>query len=266
MRILLALIITLTLAACDDYEQYNNAEVKLVVEGWIESDGYPVVLLTMTAAPEIAEDINLADYIARYAKVTISDGDTTVILTGSIDRNYYPPVVFKNFDMRGKAGKEYLLTAEYEGRSVRARTKILDPYGICDVAPVITGDTTRILDVAVDDTVPAGAKIMFFTRIWHHETRFYPSLLGIYEAEKDRRNYSVYHDIKSTDFARGDSVAVKLYHLDDFQFKFWQSYFNAVNFGGGFVISTDKSLPSNVEGGYGFFFGYGASSATIILD
>lgn len=253
------------MVSCTDYD-INNAEEKLVVEGWIESDGFPVVLLTMTAAPDVAEDINLADYIAKYAKVTISDGDTTVILTGVVDRNYYPPVVFKNFDMRGKVGKEYLLTAVYEGRRVSACTKILEPYSIGKLTQENTGDTTRILNVEVADEIPVGNKIMFFSRIWHQETRFYPSLLGIYEVEQGRSSYSVYHEIKSTDFCRGDTVAVKLYHLDDFQFKFWQAYFNAVNFGGGFVISTDKSLPSNIEGGYGYFFGYGATSETIILE
>ncbi len=259
-------VLLLLLASCDNYEKYNSAEEKLVVEGWIESDGFPVVLLTMTAAPDIAEDINLADYIAKYAKVTISDGDTTVILTGSVDKNYYPPVVFKNYDMRGVEGKEYTLTATYEGKTIQARTQILCPYDIEDVVPVSTGDTSRILDVTVQDNIPAGEKIMFFSRIWHKETRFYPSLLGIYETEMGRNKYSVYHEIKSTDFSRGDSVAVKLYHLDDFQFKFWQAYFNAVNFGGGFVISTDKSLPSNIEGGYGYFFGYGTDLWSLILE
>ncbi len=256
----------LLLASCEGYET-NEADEKLVLEGWIESGGYPVVLLTMTAAPDIAEDINLADYIAKYAKVTLCDGDTTIVLTGMIDKNYYPPVVFKSFKMRGKPGREYILTATYEGRTVRACTKIAEPYSIKQVSQVSTGDTTRVLDVEIEENIPAGEKIMFFTRIWHQETRYYPSLLGIYESTGEYpRKYSVFHEIKSTDFVRGDSVSVKLYHLDDFQFKFWQAYFNAVNFGGGFVISTDKSLPTNVEGGYGYFFGYGSSKASIILE
>ena len=260
------LIITLLFfVSCYKYEG-NDAEEKLVVEGWIESDGFPVVILTMAASPEIAEDINLADYIAKYAKVTLSDGDTTVILTGMIDKKYYPPMVFKNFDMRGKPGKEYVLTAQYRGKKVSAKTKILAPYEIKGITPVITGDTTRILNAGIEDKIPAGEKIMFFSRVWNKETRFYPSLLGIYEVESGKNVYSIYHKIKSTDFSSGDSVVVKLCHIDDFQFDFWQAYFNAVNFGGGFVISTDKSLPSNIEGGYGYFFGYGISSASVILE
>lgn len=261
----LLIIICLLFVSCYDYEG-NNADEKLVVEGWIESDGFPVVILTMTAAPEIAEDINLADYIAKYARVTLSDGDTTVILTGMIDRKYYPPVVFKNYEMRGVAGKEYVLTAEYQGKKVTAKTKILEPVELKSVTPVVTGDTTRILDAEIQQSVPSGDKIMFFSRIWNKETRFYPSLLGIYEVQQNKNVYSIYHEIKSTDFSSGDSVAVKLCHISDFQFDFWQAYFNAVNFGSGFVISTDKSLPSNIEGGYGYFFGYGVSAMSVVVE
>ncbi|MDD6003658.1 MAG: DUF4249 family protein [Bacteroidales bacterium] len=261
----LLILTLLLLTSCYEYEG-NDAEPKLVVEGWIESDGFPVVILTMTAAPEIAEDINLADYIAKYAKVTISDGDTTVILTGMMDKKYYPPLVFKSFDMRGKVGKEYYLTAEYRGLTVTAKTKILEPYDLYEITPVVTGDTTRILDAEVQHEIPGGEKIMFFSRVWNEETRFYPALLGIYEVEPNKNVYSIYHKKKATDYNVGDSIVVKLCHIDDFQFNFWQAYFNAVNFGGGFVISTDKSLPSNIEGGYGYFFGYGVSSKSVILN
>ena len=264
-KILLFLIaIFLLAAACED-NTMPPRENKLVVEGWIESGGYPVVLLTLTASPEIAEDINLVDYVAKFAKITLSDGDTTVILTGSVDRKYYPPMVFKTYKMKGEPGKTYRLTAQYNGLEVCAETKIMEPIEIKNIETIVVDDTARIFNVEIDETVSSGEKMMFFTRVWNSETRLYPSLFGVYEVDNGR-NYRVYHSKESPNFAVGDSVEVHLCSVDDFQFKFWQSYSNAVNFGGGFVISTDKSLPTNIEGGYGYFFGYGASSKFVIIE
>ncbi|MCR4560076.1 MAG: DUF4249 domain-containing protein [Bacteroidales bacterium] len=264
-KLFFLITVFLSVLSCEESLQPLR-ENKLVVEGWIESDGYPVVLLTLTASPEVAEDINLADYVAKFAKITLSDGDTTVVLTGSVDRKYYPPMVFKTYDIKGVAGKTYYLTAQYNGLEVSAETKILEPYEIKDVKTVAVDDTARIFDVEIQDGVSPGGKIMFFSRVWNTETRLFPSLFGIYEVEENKKTYTVYHSKESPNFSAGDSVSIHLCRLDDFQFRFWQAYSNAVNFGGGFVISTDKSLPSNIEGGYGYFFGYGASKVGIVAE
>ena len=68
---------------------------EIVVEGWIEDGGFPVVMVT-TSVPvssEYEKWDSLEDHLVRWAKVTVSDGENEVVLTGKMDRNYFPPYI-----------------------------------------------------------------------------------------------------------------------------------------------------------------------------
>lgn len=64
--------------------------------------------------------MNIADNLVRWGKVTVSDGDTAIVLTGGYDKRHFPPFLYKTYDMVG-APRAYL----HRHRRIRR------PYGPC---------------------------------------------------------------------------------------------------------------------------------------
>lgn len=121
----LILMACATLTACME-EEDAELQTQLVVEGWIEDGGYPVVLLGETHAIDAGMQ-HIENYIVRWGKVTISDGTDSVVLTGGYDNDFFPPYKYTTFKMTGQAGKTYTLTAEYRGQKATAVTTIPPP-------------------------------------------------------------------------------------------------------------------------------------------
>ena len=130
----IVLLLSLLFAACDDGDIQPTPQQSLVVEGWIENGEFPIVIVTKTLP--ISDDYqnmdNLFDHLVRWAKVTISDGENSVVLSGRYDDTYYPPYVYTTSYMRGELGKTYSLTVEYEGQKLTAQTTIPNSLPVID--------------------------------------------------------------------------------------------------------------------------------------
>lgn len=117
----------LLLIGCNPKWDFDSElfEPQIVVEGWIENGQFPLVCLTQTKSlnNSIGEN-DLNDLAIRWAKVSVSDGTKTEILTGRINKNYIPPFIYTGSEIRGEVGKTYTLTVEYSGRTVTAETYI----------------------------------------------------------------------------------------------------------------------------------------------
>ena len=74
-------------ASCNS-DYIEQGQSLLVVEGWIENGGFPVVILTKTLPISEEEQSlhDMKDYLIRWATVTVSDGTDSVILTGKYDK------------------------------------------------------------------------------------------------------------------------------------------------------------------------------------
>ena len=70
----------LLLSCSGDYLPEQNDE--LVVEGWIEDNGFPVVILTknINISNKYQSLDSLSSSIVRWAKVTVSDGEKIFFL------------------------------------------------------------------------------------------------------------------------------------------------------------------------------------------
>ena len=122
---LTCLLLCAALTACES-NYLGTAESQLVVEGWIENEGYPVVILSRSVP--ISEDYTPMDeldqYLLRWAKVTVSDGQNSVVLTRKYDSGYFPPYIYTTGRLKGRAGKSYTLTVEYRDYYATATTTI----------------------------------------------------------------------------------------------------------------------------------------------
>ncbi len=122
--------------ACEPHWDFGsvNPEPQIVVEGWIEQGAFPVVCLSQTLSlAQTADSIDLSDIPIRWAKVTVSDGTETEVLTGRVNENYTFSYIYTGSKIRGQAGKTYSLKIEYSGRVATAETFIPEPVSLTNI-------------------------------------------------------------------------------------------------------------------------------------
>jgi Domain of unknown function (DUF4249) len=151
--------VVLALASCTKEVKIDipGYEEQLVVDGRIETDQPPLVILSKTKDIYAPTDLNayLNGFVSG-AIVTVSDGTTTVVLDEICSDNLPPgteeqaaalfgiPVeelanyhicAYTSFNTAiwGQVGKTYSLTVQYEGKTYTSTTQILQPTALNSV-------------------------------------------------------------------------------------------------------------------------------------
>ncbi|MEG1728943.1 MAG: DUF4249 domain-containing protein [Bacteroidaceae bacterium] len=256
------------LLSCDD-EPFTTNEDLLVVEGWIEPGEFPIVLVTKNLSFSLSGE-DLKNKVVRWAKVTVSDGEKEIILTGFPNKNFNPPYMYTCSKMRGVVGHSYTLRVEYEDQVVTAKTTIPPPIPIdsFNVKKCTDSDTLYQIKAFFTDPLEEHNYYKFFTQVKKKESCFHSSFLGCFDDlsfEKSTVCASVYNGKyeKEEDFTPffkiEDEVLIRFAQLNEPEYAFWSAYENAVNLSHDLFFPSHKSLPSNINGGIGFWCGYGSS-------
>ena len=278
-KILHILLTSLFLLSCK--EQFENSdESLLVVEGWIEDGGFPVVMVTKSV-PVSAErrDISeLSSYIVRYARVVVYEGEDSVVLTGKYNDAYFPPYIYTTSRMRGKSGKEYRLKVEYEEQVATAVTTVPQrPHADSMVVSHSGTDGSLFLITAYFHDIPDEKNYyQFFTRVGADNRQFLASYLGSVDdavlgdgvvAVPVYRGKSVVTSLEhyTPFFLESDTVAVKFSCVDEYSFRFWKEYSKSLSLSKNMFFGTSQSLPSNIQGGLGFWGGYGSDTRYFVI-
>lgn len=265
------------LGSCDrsDTDLAYPAKMPLVVEGWIEDEGLPVVIITR-AANLSTTDGPIDNLVQRWCKVTVSDGTSSETLPMRINTNYLPSVVYSANRLRGKVGHTYTLTIETDMDTVTAVTTI---------PPIARLDSLRTGRVEGSDSlfqIRAYGRVdaskcqyyKIFTQVYRQESHYYSSFLGTFTADEYDavKGWNVARGIHDTFdghfspyFHRGDTVNVKLCTMDSVAYDFWQSYEATVSLGGNMFFTSTDGCVSNIQGGLGYWAGYGTSMARIVI-
>lgn len=260
-------------AACEDEPQ--PATVKPVIEGWIDSGGYPRVIFTSSfVVGDGTDGETIADKIIRWGKVTISDGDKTVVMTGGPDNDLFPPYSYYTYYMEGVPGKTYTITADYEGFHAEASARMPSPPEVIDLRTerIAGSDTLRSASVviAAPDDCPAYYHIS--TRVIPDDTRHYPALLGCAAAETPGQTieipiYRGKTSLSDSDFVAqlptNRAVSIKIERVTREVYDFWKSFNEATLFGGSLFVNCSTSLPSNISGGLGYWSPQGVTMLTL---
>lgn len=272
MKKFLPIILTLILAGCGGEDM--RILPALAIEGWIDSDGYPVVMLTQTLSPS-ADPIDVAEAVVRWGRVTISDGTRTEVMTGGMDSAIFPPYSYNCFKMKGEVGKEYTVCATYDGMQLTARSVLLPPARIDTV--VFSPSADSLCSAVLTFSPPADAdtcRFVVYTRVRGKESRHYMSLLGAVTTQgadpvsipvfrgKHKNSLEAYQP----DFSRGDTLDLLLARVDEDAYRFWDAYQDEVYFGGNIFLSSGASLPGNARGGYGIFSARGVTRRIVKVD
>lgn len=251
---------------------------KLVIEGWIESGGHPVVILTTPFRP--GSDDSVEDLLARPANITLSDGDTTWQLTGMYDPGYFPPYVYTTFEMQGIAGKSYTLSVLHDGLRASAQTEILEPPVIdgINITPDLKNDKYREVEVVTTPGSECEGEeyVMAFLKVAAGGKRLLPAYMGTYRIECGGESQSIAvkrpkHKLDSlpyyTNFEKGETIEIHLCRLPREAYDFWIAFQNAISVGNSNIITGSYSLPTNIEGdGTGYFFGYGSTIQRLTIE
>lgn len=264
-------------AACDDDFDLRNEESRLVMEGWIEDGGYPVVIVTRSLAVSTEEQqlSDLGDYIVRWAKVTVSDGTESVVLTGKYDKGYFPPYIYTTGRLRGEAGKQYTVSVEYGDYYATAKTTIpaVPEYCTFRVEPCEHSDTLYQIKATFRDNPAEKNYYQLFSRVGTTSRQYLASYLGsLDDAVLDvTTEVPVYRgqQLKPDDYipyyTADDTVSVKLAHIDETSFRVWDSYTKTLSLSSIMFLSTSSDMESNIVGGYGYWCGYGAVTDYIVI-
>lgn len=250
-------------------DNFEGAEPVLVVEGWIDAGGYPKVSLTqnmpVSDKPQYFDD--LGEYVIRWAKVTVSDGERTVVLTGKHSPGNFPPYIYTTGEMRGEAGKTYYLTVQYGSFYATAQTTI--PPKVA-VKRFDSGTENGVYGIKalVDDNPAEKNYYKFFIKVMGRDSIYLSSNFAVI----DDKNYTfpckipvtlgksrIFDNYNSYILTPKDCVMVKFAQVDSAAYTFWDKYKNIVELGQNPFFRYSSTLPTNITGGIGYWFGYGAS-------
>ena len=273
------LFFILFIVSCsDDHDDIVSHESQLVVEGWIDDGGFPVVILTRTLPVSTEEqDVEkLKDYIVKWAKVTVSNGKESVILTGKVDDKYFPPYIYTTSKMRGLEGEEYTLNIEYKDYHASAVTTIPSPPPYCyfSVLPCADSDTLYQIKARFVDNSNTKNYYQFFTRTGTNTRQYKASYLGSIDDDllKGETEFSIYRHHQlfpkkeyTPYFTYNDTVSIKFAHVNETTFHIWDSYTKLLSLSENIFLSTSSNIESNIIGGYGYWCGYGSLEKHIVI-
>ena len=267
------------LCACNTDDDIENIPT-LVVEGWIDNEGYPVVFVTTTIpiTEEKHELSELGNYILRWARVAVSDGEREVVLTGKLDKRYFPPYIYTTGALRGEVGKNYRLTVSYDKYYAEAETTIPQPPTLDSlrVRPCDDSDTLYQIRAYFHDDLEQKSYYKFFTCMGNYSRMFLSSYMQTLSNEvftpDEEIDIAVYKGRLVTNretyipyFKETDSVLVKFVRMDSISFRFWNQMEHNMALGGLPMTAAQKNPHSNIRGGQGYWCGYGSSVYPVVV-
>lgn len=267
------------ITSCEtDYSDISYfVEKKIVVDGWIENEKYPIVILTYnTPYFSNLDSATFRDLIATRAKVTVSDGETSEILILTRDPNYFPPYVYKGKKIKGVIGKKYYLEVIEGNDTIKATTTIPSPPVIEKVRYEPKTDTSGILCITLKDNEFEENFYRFFTMLWNKENRFIPTLVaGFSDKMFNGKQFTFFLNkgpssylkpVETIYFAKGDTIIFKATCVDKASFDFWSGYDKEIFDAGNPFAANYRQLNSNVLNGLGIWCGYACVYFRIVAE
>lgn len=278
MRIKAVFLFCCAFIACEKDVTVNlpTGEDQMVVEGTIETDEYPEVILTrsLNYFSHISVD-QLQNAFVHNATITVSDGTNTMQLrefykdtTNRVRWYYYTADSTQADVFKGKRGRSYTLRIAVEGKTYQATTNIpgqgmeidsiwselneKDPSLVKLMAritdPASRGNYVRYktarnggvfrpgINSTIDDQIVNGTTFDIMLEAGHDRTQ--------------NINYDTYGYFKP-----GDSVRIWFSNIDKNTFDFWRTldFAYATN---GNVFSSPLQVRGNIPGALGYWGGY----------
>ncbi len=264
-----------------------TASEEVVVEGRIETDTFPIVVLSKTL-PFFGE-INRNEFLNQTipgATVVVSDGTLTDTLI-QILPDYG---VYFGTQIRGQAGKSYTLSVQVNGKTLRSVTTIPYPVKLDSVWWKVNGNKDSLgfawahltdpdtigncyqwlaqrlnkytygkeIGRQKDSVFVAGLGSAFEDKFFNGKSFDFSFARGEFsfsDKEDDTNDEQFY-------FKRGDTVVVKYCSIDRASFEFWRTEDSQVQSNGN-PFGSPAPISTNIKGGLGIWAGYAPQYDTI---
>ena len=265
-------------AACDD-ASFPVPSTPLVVDGWIDAGGAPVVLLSKSISPtESMQDSSaLMAKVVSYARVFVSDGSRRVELDGRRDDRYFPPYVYTTDEMLGEAGKTYRLEVDYPGIKAWAETSVPAPAAIDSFVVRVSERTDSLftLSACFTDDPSTRDYYKFFTMTSDQGQAWNSSFLGLVDDSvipfqelevPVARGWGLLEKYRQPLFRKGERLRVKFCTIDKVSYDYWKSYDDIAALARNAFFPVSENTASNLHGALGSWCGYGAVFYDITID
>ena len=275
-NIIIVLLCTIILSGCQ--QEPPRKPSQMVLEAWIDADRYPIVLIhksyILANAPDSVKQLEqiVEEQLIPFGKVTVSDGENEVVLTGRLDTLYLPPYTYTTVDMDGVVGKTYTVTATYEDMTATATTTI-PPIAYIDSISITANDinTTDLIAYMSVDTLEEAYYLLYLREFGTKQYQLCP--YGVFsndDATNGIISMRVYNPLaQSEDFAslnyyfsQTDSATyqLKVARVGYKEYQYWKAYNEQIISRGVLFVPVYSNIPGNVEGGIGIFTGMGSST------
>ncbi|MCR5002926.1 MAG: DUF4249 domain-containing protein [Bacteroidales bacterium] len=272
-NLLLTIASILCIAGCS--KEFDNSGVQLVIDGYIDDGGYPVIYVTTTLP--ITEDItrleDLDEHLAIFGKATITVDGKTTTLFATPRSTVMPPYVYTTYELKGEAGKTYTLDVTYYDLHATATTTIPEKVALDDIWYEQVNDSLYTIKAKFTDNEEDGDHYKFFSYSEQEDYSNYGScMMGLLDdgsfasrsvqtdvfkpISMDAQGYSPY-------FRKGETVHVKFSTLDDDSYEFWTGYEGERMASRIALFPSTNNLKSNINGGLGLWAGYGSTFYTV---
>ena len=276
-RSLFIFFLFLVTVGCSFPDMYEYRP-EIVVEGWIEDGGYPIVMVTTTVpvTEYYKEWDSLQEHIIRWAKVTVSDGEKEEVLIGKMNSDYFPPYIYTTARIIGQSGRTYTLSVEYSGRTVTAKTTIPSPVGLDWIRVEQTENEKYMIKAGLRDNPDTKDYYKFFTKIMKKDSVYTSSFMGLIDDGmiQDEVMEVIVRGAPSPEFglteasvyySSDDCVMVRLSTLDYDSFCYWEDFEDILTLSHNPFFPVSKKIRSNVSSGYGYWAGYGSTYYTVSI-
>lgn len=268
----------LLLVSCEeDITNRSDFVPAIVVDGRIENNGYPRVFLTRNIPYYVSIDSTDIGYLViRQAKVTVSDGVNSEILTLMYDKKVFPPYYYQGTELLGEVGKTYQLMINYGSDTITASTTIPEPVipdSVWYRPKVSEPDKMEVLIRVHDPAVHNYYKM--YSQVIGQQKSYYPTLISNFDDQLFNGEVFTFHldkgpesylnlNQKDFSFSKNDTILIKMCTLDEQNYEFWKSYQNEVSNGANPFASSFHQIQSNIKGGVGIWGGFGTVVYEII--
>lgn len=291
IRIAVLFCVVGTFLSCEKevYIELDTGEQYLVIEGGIENDLPPIVLLTKSIGYFEKIDLEtLQNTSVHDAEVYVSDGIKTVRLkeysadTGNNGFKFYyyslidinnPVLPPADSIIIGEFEKAYTLTVTVDGETYTSTTKIPTPTPLDSILTKVPGrpdadPNARTLDIYFTDPDTAGNYIRYYTQ--RNDEPLYPALNSVFSDEiidgkffntelplGEPRSTTKSFDSLGVAYQR-DTVTLKWAAIEKNVYDFWNTYEYALGTLGS-PFATPIQVKSNISNNaLGVWAGYGA--------
>lgn len=276
-KIFVLLSFILFAIGCTKEGTHADYKPKIVVDGWIENNGYAYVFLTKTTQFEsIVDTASYYKMVLTHAKVIVKTDNTREVLTLMYDNSFFPPHFYRSVDLKGKTGKSYQLEVIVNGDTLHAQTTIPDPPKIDTLyyEPDPSEKDLGFIWIGFSDPANQANYYRSFSRIVGQEQRFNPTYLSVLNDTRINGRHTelpLYRGLVTNTnrkqeyhYQKGDYVLIKFTNISKECYDYWLGYENELINSNNPFGNGGSNLSTNIEGGMGIWCGYGATYANII--